>query len=98
MLDLVDFHTGGEPTPKMTRRKSQQLSKQRSRNLPEGIVYGESDSFSGSSKAELGSPVMASPATSPIPEASSVHEGIMYQPPMASAALPAPKRNLARML
>ncbi len=45
----------------------------------------------------LTSPVIASPATSHIPEASSVHEGIMFQPPMASAALPAPERNLARM-
>ncbi|KAK9866251.1 hypothetical protein WJX84_007806, partial [Apatococcus fuscideae] len=89
MLDLVDFHSGGQPTPKMTRRRSQQLSKQRSRNLPDGLAVGGSpNSFS----SQPGSPS----AGGSIPESKSVHEGFAHAP--AQVVVARPVRNMTRTL
>ena len=90
MLDLVDFHSGSEPTPKMTRRRSQQLSKQRSRNLPDNLAVGGSPNSFGS---RPGSPKF--PGTSSIPESKSVHDGVNVDRPIPAAA---PVRNMTRTL
>ena len=90
MLDLVDFHSGGEPTPKMTRRRSQQLSKQRSRTLPDALAVGGSPN---SVSSQPGSPTMGAA----IPESKSVHEGIVHEPRPVSPVRPG-RRNMTRTL
>lgn len=92
MLDLVDFHSGSEPTPKMTRRRSQQLSKQRSRNLPDNLADGAS---SNSFSSQPGSPKKGNLGPSPIPESKSVHDGINVDKPLPPAV---PVRNMTRTL
>ena len=95
MLDLVDYHSGGEPIPKLTRRRSQQLSKQRSKHLPDDIAFGQTGPLSTASS--LGSPVVATPATSPIPESKSVHEGVADDAAPAQT-IAAQRKNVSRML